>query len=79
MPENRCLFASELVFAPFRQLPHYLGTLYSLIKQIIRAILRLAVIPSKRSIKSGPELIEHHIDTLTKKFALEDKYYYIDV
>ena len=75
MPENRCLFASELVFAPFRQLPHYLGTLYSLIKQIIRAILRLAVIPSKRSVKTGPS----YIDTLTKKFALEDKYYYIGV
>ena len=36
---------------------------------------RLAIISSKRSVKTGPEFI----DTLTKKFALEDEYQYMDV
>ena len=40
---------------------------------------RLAVIPSKRSVKTGPELGEHHIDNLTKKIALEDEYKYMGV
>ena len=40
---------------------------------------RLVVIPSKRSVKTGPELGEHPIDSLTTKIAFEDEYKYMGV
>ena len=82
MLENRC-------FSPINWFLHLsdsflaiLGPCVSLPSKLLgeyNFAARLAVIPSKRSVKSGPELAEHNIDNLTKKIAHEDEYKYMGV